>query len=87
MTVTLNAKTEKTLSKLVESEGIAPEVLLDRAVEQYRRSDFIRRANESVAMLRADPDAWAEELSERKEWDSALMDGLEKDEWVEPAGK
>ncbi len=85
MTITLSDRTERTLSQLVETEGIAPEDLLDKALEQYRRSEFIRRANESFDILRSDPEAWAQELVERKVWDVALLDGIEKDDWVEPA--
>lgn len=36
------------------------------------------------AALKADPEAWAEELAERKLWEATLMDGLDPDErWTE----
>jgi hypothetical protein len=36
------------------------------------------------AALRADTEAWAEELKERKLWEATLMDGLDPDErWAE----
>jgi hypothetical protein len=40
--------------------------------------------NTGYAELRADPQAWAEHLAERKLWDATLMDGLDSDEhWTE----
>lgn len=39
--------------------------------------DLLRRGNEAYARLREDPEAWAEVLRERAEWDCTLMDGLE----------
>jgi hypothetical protein len=38
----------------------------------------------SPRALRADSEAWAEHLAERKLWDATLMDGLDPDErWIE----
>ena len=52
------------------------QAVLDEPIEQYRRGTFFRDLNESFARLQADPEAWKQELAERKEWDSTLMDGL-----------
>jgi hypothetical protein len=38
----------------------------------------------AYAALRADPDAWAEELAERALWDTTLMDGLWDDPYDDP---
>lgn len=53
--------------------------VLARAVEAYRRRLFLEAANAEYASLRADPEAWAEELTERKVWDATLADGLHDD--------
>lgn len=83
MTITLGGNAEKTLSDLSQMQGIAPEHLIENLLETYRCADFIRRANETVAALRSDAAAWAEELEERKAWDLTLADGLDEDEWDE----
>lgn len=49
------------------------------STEEERRRRFLEAANEEFARLRADPVAWAQELAERQEWDTTLLDGL-KDE-------
>lgn len=51
--------------------------ILDRAIEEYRRRQFLEGLRADFAALRRDPKAWQEELNERKEWDSTLGDGLE----------
>ncbi len=53
------------------------QAVLDKAIEQYRRDTFFRALNESYSRLQADPEAWKQELGERQEWDTALMDGLD----------
>ncbi len=55
------------------------QTVLAKAVEAYRRQRFWDRHNEAYALLREDPESWAEELTERKLWESTLMDGLEDD--------
>ena len=45
---------------------------------------FFDQINAGYAELQADPNAWAEHVAERKEWDTTLMDGLSPDEqWTE----
>ena len=51
--------------------------VLDKAIEAYWRRQFLEEVNAAFAALRADPDAWREELAERAEWDATLMDGIE----------
>ena len=51
--------------------------VLDEAIEQYRRDNFFRELDEGYAQLQASPQAWQEELDERRLWDSTLADGLD----------
>jgi hypothetical protein len=44
--------------------------------EEAERARFFQAYNAGYAELRADPDAWAEELRERALWDVTLADGL-----------
>lgn len=51
--------------------------VLEQALEQYRRQQFMERANVAYAALRADADAWDDLERERLDWDQTLADGLE----------
>ena len=51
-------------------------VVLERAIEQYRRDRFLRAANADFEALQRDPKAWKDELRERAVWEQTLADGL-----------
>ena len=57
----------------------------DKEAEMKRRERIIAQTNAAYAKLRADPEAWAEELAERKLWDNTLADGLEEEPDDSPA--
>ena len=59
------------------------QVVLEEALEDYRRKELINETNKAYALLRKDKKAWKEELEERKLWECTLMDGLEDDEKVD----
>ena len=61
------------------------QTILDDAIEQYRRDKFFRAVDEGFARLQVDPEAWNEELSGRRLWDTTLLDGLEEDGLEEDA--
>jgi len=83
VTVRVRRKTHQTLKELSKARGVPITQLLDEAAEHLRRQDLLRRINEDYARLREDPEAWAEELEERRLWECTLMDGLEDDPWEE----
>jgi len=78
-TVRVKAKTQATLRELAAHDGITMSDVLEQAVEAYRRQLFLEELNDAYAALRADEDAWREELEERALWDNTLLDGLEDD--------
>ena len=83
-TVPISAASHRLLTELAEQTGQSMAEVLDRALDAYRRKVFFERLNAGYAELRADPQAWAEHLDERKEWDATLMDGLDPNErWTE----
>jgi hypothetical protein len=47
--------------------------------EYHQRERFLDEANAAYARLKSDPEAWMEELAERKQWDCTLADGIEKE--------
>ena len=73
-TVRVTEETHTALRELADETGESIRALLAKAVEAYRRQHFLEAANADYARLRADPTAWAEELEERRLWDTALLD-------------
>ena len=67
------------LRQLAEEEQQSMQAILDRALERYRRENFLRAANADFEALRCDPKAWKEELRERELWEQTLADGLAKE--------
>ena len=78
-TVRISPQSWGALRELATRLGEPMQLVLDRAVECFRREQFLREVNEGFARLKSDPDAWAEELAEREAWDATLADGLNKE--------
>jgi predicted transcriptional regulator len=76
-TVRVSHETHAALQRLAVETGEPMLVVLNKAIEDYRRKCFLEGANADYAALRADPVAWQEELAERALWDATLMDDLE----------
>ena len=72
-TITISEAAHQLLRELADLEKTSTEEVLDRALENYRRELFWKQTNEAFAALKADPEAWAEELAERALWDNALL--------------
>src|SRR5262249_17523502 len=84
MTAPFSEKTQRILRTLADQTGQTETEILDKAVDAYYRKVFFEQLNDHYAALRANPEAWAEELAERKLCDATLMDGLDLDErWTE----
>ena len=75
--IRISAQSKATLRELADHEGKPMQSVLDEAIEQYRRDKFFRELDEGYAQLQANPQAWQEELDERRLWDSTLADGLD----------
>ena len=76
-TVRISRETRDRLRELAVQEHVSMNVILDRAIEVYRRKQFLDAANRAYAALREDAQAWQDEQTERKAWDETLNDGLE----------
>jgi predicted transcriptional regulator len=76
-TVTIGNTFYKILAELSASSGKSIQAVLEQAIEQYRRQQFLEAANQAYIALRNNPEAWQEELEERLAWDVTLEDGLE----------
>lgn len=82
--VPISDASHEILKELVEQTGLSMAVILDKALDEYRRKVFFERLNAAYAALRADPAAWAELEAERRSMAGSLMDGLDPGErWGE----
>lgn len=79
-TVRISDESHQKLKELAARTGDTMMDVLDKALEAYRRKLFFEQMNAGYSELRADSEAWAEHLAERKLWDATLMDGLDRDE-------
>ena len=74
--VRVSAQTHEELRQLAAERGESMQSVLAKAVEAYRRQQFLDEANDAYARLRQDPAGWEEEQSERCLWDAVLADDL-----------
>ena len=72
-----------TLKRLATERGVSMTQVLDEIVEAQRRREILELANRQFAAVREDPEAWAEELEERRAWEATLSDDLQDDPWEE----
>src|SRR5438105_8238775 len=83
-TIPISEASHRILRELAEQTGQSMTEVLDKALDAYRRKVFFEQLNAGYAELRADPQAWAEHLAGRKQWDATLLDGLDPEEhWTE----
>lgn len=83
-TVRISEASHRVLRELAEQTGQTMMDVVAQALDSYRRKLFFEQMDAGYAELRADPNAWAEHLAERQQWDATLADGLYADElWTE----
>jgi hypothetical protein len=84
LTVPISTMAHRILHDLAEQTGQSPLDVLDTALDADRRQVFFEGLAADYAALKADPEAWADELAERKLWEATLADGLDPDKrWTE----
>lgn len=79
VTVRIKQDTHRSLRELATCTGRSLPEVLEEAVETLRRQRFLVGLAADFAALRADPEAWRDELDERVAWDRALGDDLERE--------
>ena len=79
LTVRIGEESYKALREIAARSGESMQVVLAKAIEEYRRKSFLENANAAFANLRRDTKAWHREQEERSAWDMTLRDGKEKD--------
>ncbi|MBI3008650.1 MAG: toxin-antitoxin system protein [Candidatus Omnitrophica bacterium] len=75
-TVRINPTSHIILRRIAKQSGESMQSALTKAVELYRRKNFLQMANEAFASMRKNPKAWQEELKEREDWDMTLLDDI-----------
>ena len=76
-TIRVDDRTAAVLRELAQKQGTSIREVTAEAAEVLRRKRFMQEFNAAYARLQADPEAWAEELEERRLYENTLMDGLE----------
>ena len=79
VTVRIRQDTHRSLRELASRTGRSLPDVLEEAVETLRRQSFLQGLAADFAALRADPEAWQDELEERAAWDRTLRDDLERE--------
>ena len=71
--------TPTAVREIAQHTGQPMQVVLEKAVEEYRTKLFFEQVSAAYARLQENPSEWEEELAARREWDATLLDGLSSD--------
>jgi len=77
-TVRISEPAREMLRDLAAHFNEPMQLILEKAIEAYRRQCFLESTNAAFVALRADEKAWQKELEEREAWDATLTDGEER---------
>ena len=77
--VRISSSSYQILKSLSRENGQTMQSLIDQALEDLRRRKILEATNQAFATLKANKEAWKEELDERELWENTLMDGIEKE--------
>lgn len=77
-TIRVSAETRNLLHNLARQAGTSMQQVLEDALAQYRRRQFLEALNAAYHAAQADPAAQAAEKAERAAWDATLLDGLDE---------
>jgi predicted transcriptional regulator len=75
--IRISELTSKQIDELAQMLGLSKKSILEKAVARMMREEFFKKTNKEYAILKANPQLWQQELSEIKEWDTTLKDGLD----------
>jgi predicted transcriptional regulator len=77
-TIRVSLRGRDLLQELAQTSGSSIQVVLEQALEQYRRQQLLEATNAAYAALRAAPEARANLEQERLAWEQTRADGLEE---------
>lgn len=78
-TVRISTESARVLREIARETGQPMQKILDYALEEHRRSLFLKEANTAYAALKTDSRLWEDELAERRAWDTTDNDGQGED--------
>lgn len=67
------------LQGLAQRTGKQQQEIIHEALEQYHRERMLDEINAAFGRLKADPQAWQQEVEERGAWEDTLADGVTRD--------
>lgn len=76
-TVRISEQTHQVLGRLAKQEGISMQAVIEKALDMYRRRQFLQDLNNAYASLKNDEEAWKSVQHECSLWDATLGDGLD----------
>ncbi len=79
-TIRISVASHQLLKEVAQIENSPMQLILEKAIERYRRELILHKTNQAYAALREDKDAWNEEVWERDSWDQTIEDDLSGDE-------
>ncbi|MBP1466602.1 hypothetical protein EYB53_012875 [Candidatus Chloroploca sp. M-50] len=83
-TIRVSSETRTLLHTLARQAGTSMQQVLEEALAQYRRRQFLEALNAAYAVAQSDPAAHAAAEAESADWDATLLDGLDEQEtWHE----
>jgi predicted transcriptional regulator len=77
-TIRVSLRARDLLQELARASGSSMQVVLEQALEQYRRQQLLEATNAAYAALRAAPEAWANLEQDRLAWDQTRAESLEE---------
>ena len=75
----ISEETHEMLARLARERHESRQVVLTRALEEYRRNHFFDALDAAYARLQAEPTAAAEMEREQSVFDGTLLDGLARE--------
>jgi hypothetical protein len=76
-TIKVSAQTRDRLKRLAEEDHLTMDAELARTLDTAEEARFWAGVQADYARLQADPQEWADYVSELAEWDHASGDGLD----------
>lgn len=83
-TIRVSLATRDLLNQLARATGASAQQVLEAALHEYRRRQFLESLNNAYALAHAESVDRAAEDAEQRMWDTTLLDGLpEQEDWHE----
>ena len=77
-TIRVSLRARALLQELAQASDSSMQVVLEQALEWYRRQQMLEATNAAYAALRAAPEAWAALAQERRAWQQTRADRAEE---------